>query len=195
MIRHNHRNLSIIQVVFLAPHATNRCVGIQEMLGRNPANSKDHFWRYQLNLPLKVTATGGSLFSGRITIIRRPALQNIGNKNGIAVETERAEHFVKQLASPANERFSEAVFLLSRRFPNDHPVCGRITCAKYRLSAALMKRTIRTACDRTAERLPVGSNFTWRYIGIRSRRSVILPTKSVDIDLQRFEIGPAPGFS
>jgi len=59
----------------------------------------------------------------------------------------------------------------------------------------LLKRTICPACDRTAERLPVGFDFIWRDIRIRGRRSVSVPTKRVDIDLQRFEIGPAAGFS
>src|SRR5207253_578261 len=58
----------------------------------------------------------------RIAVPGGPALQNIGDVDVFALQSDRFDHRVQQLTGAAHERLTEAVFIGAWRFTDEHPL-------------------------------------------------------------------------
>ena len=152
---------------------------LQQTMRSNTADCQYQFWLDQFDLLLQVRLATPDLVCGWITIGRRPALQNIGNKNIGTLIPCREQHFVQQLPGTAYERLTLPVFIRARCFPDYHPlrtcdypsrtrfVCGtHVMHIGYRLIPVLQVLAIQTTCQ--GLRLKQGADFCNSCILLRS---------------------------
>jgi hypothetical protein len=84
-------------------------------------------------LSIEIGTASRSFTDSGIAILRRPALEQICNENGIPRQSDRSQHFIKQLAGAADEWFTAPVFFGAGRLANDHPVCRFAAYTEYSL--------------------------------------------------------------
>jgi hypothetical protein len=153
-------------------------------------NRQDYFRLDEFNLTLEIVATSGRLTGLRVSIIRRPALENIGDKYTLAPLTHGAQHLVKQFSGSTDERLAAPVFLSTGSLTNDEPIRLGVADTKYRLRPAFVQRTLRTGCDGVPKLRPVhcaGSRLLCSAIVNRLHLIAGHP----DINSERLEIGTA----
>jgi hypothetical protein len=99
-----------------------------------------------------------------VAVARRPALQRVGDVDPLAGrlagrrwpgQLQRAQHAVQQLAGGAHEGLALQVFLLARRFADDHPRRLRVADAEHRLRARAAQAAGLAVGHGGAQRRPV----------------------------------------
>jgi hypothetical protein len=78
------------------------------------------------------------LIDAHVAITRWPTSKRTGDEDGIARQTDRAQHRIEQLSCRTGERQALSVSLLIWRTADDHPICSPITGSEHRLRAPLV---------------------------------------------------------
>jgi hypothetical protein len=134
--------------VYATAQSTHRFVRAKQLLGSDAPDSKNQLWTDELYLSLEMTPAGLCFCNGGVTIVRRPALQNVRDENAVAIQAHGAQHFVQQLAGAADERLPASVFFGAWRLAYDHPVRFRISHAEHGLRSTRVQRATRARCNR-----------------------------------------------
>src|SRR5512146_1904191 len=71
MIRHYERRIQLTKMVHLAPESSERHIGGQQVLGRDPPHGENQPRSHQGDLPHQVRQTGGDLLRLRVPVTRR----------------------------------------------------------------------------------------------------------------------------
>jgi hypothetical protein len=133
----------------------NRLVARKQVLCSDSADRQNDLRLQQLDLAFEILATGGSFFGFGVTIVRGPALQDIGDENAVTGLPNRSQHFVEQLAGSTNEWLAASIFFCAGRLANDQPVCIRVTDAEDRVRATLRQLAASAVANAVAQLTPV----------------------------------------
>lgn len=191
VIRDEERRIA--ELMDLAPHSSDRLVGIEEQVRSDTPDRDNDFRLHEFYLALEVRTARCRLVGLRITIVRRPAFQDIGNEYTGAAFADRAQHLVEQFARTPNERFTTTIFLGARSLPDDHPVGDQATNAKNGLGSRLVQPTASAARHGRPELIPVElADRILQCLDVGF--GVSLVTRYPDIDTHRAQIGTALKF-
>lgn len=84
---------------------------------------------YESDLQLEPRHALFLLLIGRIPIVRRAIFDDIADVDFFALEAEGCEEFIEELSRGSDKRPSKFIFLLSRRFSDEHNRCMGISFA------------------------------------------------------------------
>ena len=144
VVGHDQRHALV--AVDAAAQLADRLGAAQQALHREAAHRQDDPRLHQLHLADQEGLALRQLVGRRVAVARRAALQRVGDVDllrrlGLAArQRDRAQHVVEQLAGLADEGLALPVFLLARRFADDHPVRARVADAEDGLAPALAQR-------------------------------------------------------
>src|SRR5689334_17858634 len=98
MIRHYERSIQLAEVVHLAAQPAQGQVGAQQVLGRNPSNRQHEPGLQERDLAHQVRQAGGHLLRLRVPVVRRTALEHVGDVDvGPPIEAYGAQHRIQQV--------------------------------------------------------------------------------------------------
>ena len=103
----------------------------QQGLRRRIAERDQHIRIHQFDLPLDERQADLRLLRGRRAVAGRPPRNDIGNVGAGAIEPDRRDHPVQQLAGTPDEGQPFDVFLASGGFANEHDARLRIAIGKH----------------------------------------------------------------
>src|SRR5690606_10815636 len=107
-------------------------------------------------LPLQERLAATSLDRQRIAVGGGPALEQVHDVDVAGARpAERREHRVEELAGRADERLAAQIFLLARRFADEHPVGVFVADAEHGVAAGLAERAGTAAGDGLPKARPV----------------------------------------
>ena len=124
---------------WIAVNPANR-LSRKELSHREPSEGNDHFGANRVDLSLQKMSTRPDLIRLRISIVWRPALDDVRNENVAAFQADRRQKLFEKLPSRADERMALLILVKTRRFPNEHNRCigravagnGLVTGARQR---------------------------------------------------------------
>jgi hypothetical protein len=125
---------------------------------------------YQGDVAQHKGQAGGDLGSGRPTVSRRPPVDNVGDMHALAIQADRRQHAVEQLAGAADERAAEAVLIRTRALADDHHRGHRIAVGEDRVGRGALQAATIEAGDQCGERrysLGAGSEPSCRLGSLR----------------------------
>ena len=105
------------------------------MLRRNAPDSKHGTRCNQLDLASQIRRAARGFSRRRITIIRRPALENIRDEYIFAREPNGTQHRIQQTPGPPDKGFSLPIFVGARCLANNHQVGIALSDTEYRLGS------------------------------------------------------------
>ncbi len=124
----------------------------QQCPRRGAAGQHQHFWLNQCDVAQHERQAGGDLVRGRRAVAGRSPINGIGDQHAGAVEPDRRQHAVEQLAGTADKRPSDAVLVGARRLADDHQRCGGIAVGDHGVGRGLFQRAAFESGDRRFER-------------------------------------------
>ena len=127
MVSHDQRRLA--QLVGRAAQPADRLIRLEQELRRDASHGKDDLWLDEFDLALEVTAALRRFVGLRVAIVRRPALEDVGDKHLVASLAHGPQHFIEQLARATHKRFAAAILFSTRRLADDHQPRVRIADA------------------------------------------------------------------
>jgi hypothetical protein len=142
--------------MYRATQFSYRLILIEEVLSGDSPDRENQARLNPFDLTLQVCRACLDFLRTRISVGRRPALQNIRDIDIAARQANRSQHLIQQQTRFADERFSDAIFVRAGRLANDHPVRSSIANAENGLSAGLMEWTLsalRHLCFQTLPRI------------------------------------------
>jgi len=163
--------------MFTAAQPAYGRVARQQFLRRYSTDKEYQARRYGRNLLLEIRTTGSNLGFAGIAIVRRTAFQDVGDEHGFSRQTHGPQHFVEQLSGTADKRFTNTIFLGTRRLADDHPVSPGVADTKNGLGARFVQRTARAALDGLSQRRKVDGGRR-RCFG-RNRRGITVIGQTV----------------
>src|SRR5450759_1401409 len=111
----------------------------QQPLHRVSPQEQDHRRPDQLHLAIKVRRARGHLLRQRVAVARRPALDDVGDVDLVAVDPNRLQQLVEELAGLAHEGQPLLVLVLSRGLAHDHDPSLCVARARHRLRPRAME--------------------------------------------------------
>jgi hypothetical protein len=93
-----------------------------------------------LDLSLKERQTYLSLLRRWGSIPRRPPRNDIRDIDLLSIQSDCAQHAIKQLPRPSDKWASDSIFIASRRFPHEHDPRTWNTVRKYKLGCRPLQR-------------------------------------------------------
>ena len=97
---------------------------IDDPLGSDATQAHDDLGLHQGHLLTQIPNAGILLFLRRVPVLRRAALDDIGDIAILAsIQIDDAKHLIQQFSRGAYERLTLQVLLLSRAFPDEHYIC------------------------------------------------------------------------
>jgi hypothetical protein len=127
------------------------------MLGGNATHGKHDTRRDQGDLTFEIGRAASGFCRLGVAVVRRPALQDVGDEDILAAEPDRPEHRVQQLACAADEGLSEAILVRTGRLADDHQIGIAPTDAEYGLRSRPMQLAERAGTDLAFEAVPLGA--------------------------------------
>ena len=130
----------------LAAQLRDPHLGVEQQLGREVAEGDDDGRVDELDLGFEVRAAAVDLERQRVTVARWPALHDVRDVDGVAVEADALDQAREQSAGPPDERNPVAVLLLARTLADEHQpgIAGR----RSRTPPACASRRAGTSCTR-----------------------------------------------
>src|SRR5215212_1157713 len=104
MIGHDQRHA--IVTVYLAAQLADRELRLQKSLRREGPQRQDDFGLDELDLANQIGRAGDDLVGHRIAVPRRTMLEDICDEDVLALEVDRPENLVDQLARLTHERLA-----------------------------------------------------------------------------------------
>jgi hypothetical protein len=179
-----------VQLVLPATHSAYSLITCQQILSRNSADRENNFRPYQLDLAFQISTARSRLLRPGITVVRRPALQNIGDEYRVPALPDGAQHFVKQLAGSANEWLTAPILFGARRLANNQPVCARVADTEDGVRATLRQVTKSAAFDAALELGPVqATGQVTPQVSLGHNFGVRRISGQPDIDAHRPQVG------
>ncbi len=126
--------------------------GSEQQLRRGRPQGDDDTRPDRLDLPEQERRAGRDLVRLRVAILRRPALDDVGDVDLLALETDRADHLVELLPGAADERLALRVLVGARPLADEHQVGVRIADTEHDALAGLVQTT-RSAAGRLVTEL------------------------------------------
>ncbi len=145
MVHHNQRRT--VHVVHFPPQFTDWRVGLQQGLSGNAPDCQYYLRFNQVPLPTQIAAATFRFIRLGITVTRRPALEDVGDKYRVPLQTNRPQHFGQQLPRLADKRFALFILMLPWRFTDDHPLGLLIARAEHGVGAGVAQTTFGTSGD------------------------------------------------
>ena len=99
--------------------AGNREARVEHPLRGHAAQTDNDFGTDQLKLLAQPRHARGGFFRQRVAVLRRTALDAVGDVDARAVEPDHREHIVEELARPADERLALLVLVRARGLAHD----------------------------------------------------------------------------
>lgn len=121
---------------FCNPH-----LGSQQRLHRNIAKADDDFRLNRLDLAQQERMTRLYFIRFGITIIRRAALDDVGDVDVGTFKPHRLDHASQQLPGATDKRFPLKILIPTGPFADKHQSRLRIAHAEYDMAAAATKLT------------------------------------------------------
>ena len=133
------------------------------------------FGLQQRDLSLQVRQALRDLFRLRIAVVRRPALQHVGDEHLLALQSDAAQHRIEQSTRPAHEGLTLAVFVCTGRLAHHEPAGGRSPtpntvrvrhwCSPQRVQAATSPAMVVPLVICGRNQLQWRSRSGWRGVG------------------------------
>ena len=95
-------------------------VRADDLHGADAAQTHDDLGLHQCPLPLEVALAGVLLRVHGIPVLRRAALNGVGDIQAAAVQPDHLQHIVQQLAAPTHEGLALLVLVSAGGFADDH---------------------------------------------------------------------------
>jgi len=124
-----------------------------ETLQRELPEGHDHLRLDQLDLAAEVRTAGVELVGLGIAVLRRTALDDVGDVDVIARQLHRLDDVGEQLSGAADKRFALQVLVASGRLADEHQISVRIAGAPDDLRARSGKPTFLAGAGFDAERV------------------------------------------
>jgi hypothetical protein len=130
----------------LSPDATlaANCAALQvpERLKRDGAEHQHHLGLQHIDLLLEERATCRYFGRKRISIVRRPALENVGDVDLASLQQQHvAEHAIEHLPHLADKRLALSILVVAGGFSNDQQICRRVTHSEHDVVPAARQST------------------------------------------------------
>ena len=116
-------------------------VGLDHLHRADAPETDENLRLHQLHLAAQITAAGLLLRVERVAVLRRTALDAVGDVDARAVEPDHREHIVEELARPADERLALLVLVRARGLAHDDDLGLRRSDAENNVRARLGQRT------------------------------------------------------
>ena len=112
-------------------------VGFDHLHGADAAEAHDDLGIHQLQLLLQIRGAGFLLRVQRVTVLRRAALDGVGDVDAVAAETDHGQHVVQQLTCLAHKGFAQRILPLAGSFAHEQNLGVGIAHAEHHVGAAL----------------------------------------------------------
>src|SRR5262245_2809212 len=99
------------EIVDAAAQPRDRCVGLEQRLGREGTKRHDHARLDEIDLPVEKRLTRRDFVRLRIAILRRAALEDVGDVDVAPLELNRLDDLREQLTGASNERLAQTIFI------------------------------------------------------------------------------------
>lgn len=113
----------VLHVKRLRLDLRNPDLPFQQRLSRPIAQRADQLRPDHLNLLHQERLTGFNLVRLRVAVVRRAALDDIGDVNLVPRKARRSEQIVKEFARSAHERLAFLIFVEPGRLAYEHDTC------------------------------------------------------------------------
>ena len=114
--------------------------GRQQGLRRGIAERHQHVRIHEFDLALDERQAGQGLLRGRRAVAGRAPRNQVGQIDGGAVESDRGQHAVQQLAGGADERLALDILVAARNLADHHDARLRIAVGKHQLRGGVLQR-------------------------------------------------------
>ncbi|MNC84976.1 hypothetical protein D3C83_05460 [compost metagenome] len=144
MIGDDQRRVAIL--MHLPAHAGNAGVARQQVGCRDLAQRDDQLRPYQVDLAVEIRLARQRLRLLGIAVAGRPAFDDVGNVHVLsALQPDRRQHAVEQLAGLAHERLALRVLVRAGTLAHEQPVGVLVADAEHGLVALRVQRAIGAA--------------------------------------------------
>ena len=107
----------------------------------------------QVDLPPQVVLAGLELARERVAIVRRPALERVGDEHLLALQADLPQQLVEQLSRLPDERESQTVLVGAGGLTDEHQLRVRIPRAEHNGRPRLVQRAANTHARLLPDRL------------------------------------------
>jgi hypothetical protein len=113
----------------------------------------------KVDLPLNERQTCLRLLGRRGSIARRPPRNDISDVDLLSIETDCAQHAIKQLPRSSDKWAPDSIFLPSRCLANKHDPCARNAIREYQLRGGPLQRAPIEISHNRPQRLQIRRSF------------------------------------
>lgn len=129
-------------MVGLPPAAgTHYSLNTHEMASRHRPEQDKDFGIREFDVPLKKRKANACFFRRGLTVGGRAPVNDIGNVNLAAVQSDGSQHSVQKLTCAPDERQPLPVLFSARRFADEHDPTGRIAVGEHGIGGTAFQLT------------------------------------------------------
>jgi hypothetical protein len=114
----------------------------EELRHREAPQRHDHLGVDRGDLAIEVVGAGGHLLWQRVAVIRRAVLDDVGDEDRLAIQSNCRQQLVEELSRRANERTSLLVLAIARRLADEHYLGVGAALARHRILRANVQVTL-----------------------------------------------------
>ena len=119
-------------------------IRLDKLHGADAPQTHQDFRLHQLHLPPQIAAARLLLGVQRIPVLRRAALDTVGDIDALTGQADHLQHIVQQLPGPAHKRLPLLVLVGAGGLPHQQHLRRRIAYAEHHLGP-LLRQTARPA--------------------------------------------------
>ncbi|OPX93510.1 MAG: hypothetical protein A4E58_02924 [Syntrophorhabdus sp. PtaB.Bin006] len=117
-----------------APYLGDSFIHVEKcIIGMSPEGAND-LWSYKLQLGKEIRFTRINLRLFRVSVVGRPALEDIADIYVFPPQTDSLYQLVKKLACPADKGSSQPILLFSGGFSHENKLRLIVSLAEYHVS-------------------------------------------------------------
>ena len=139
-VQRGNEHRAVAERELLAPQLRDAHLGVEEQLRGEVAQRDDDRGVDELDLRLEVRTAAVDLERERVAVARRPALHDVRDVDGVAVEPDALDQAGEETAGAAHEGDAVAVLLLTRTLSHEHQAGVGIAGAEDHLGAGRRER-------------------------------------------------------
>ena len=151
--RHHQRAVAVKELAVLL---RNFEVRLDQLHGADAPQTHDDLGLHQPHLRPQIAPAGVLLRVQRVPVLRRTALDGVGDIDILPVQADHGQHVVQQLARPAYEGLALGILVGAGRFADEQHLGVGVAYAEHHLRAGLPQLAGLTFQARLSQFLPRG---------------------------------------